>query len=61
MRWKKLDSSHVQSESGWTVYLAKLPHDVYFVTKGKVRLKTSDRDMMLSIVKGGKHGDAIAY
>lgn len=46
---------------GWHVYRAKLPHNVYFLVKKKVRLRTESRELMLEIIKGGDYGNADAY
>ncbi len=53
MRWRKIDPSTSESETGWRVYRAKLPHDCFFVSKGKARFKVCDREAMLQIVCGG--------
>lgn len=60
MRWRKIDDDNY-AVAGWRVYRAKLPHDVYFLTKGDVRLKTSSKELMLEILKGGEHGKAESY
>lgn len=49
------------TSTGWKVYQAKLPHEVYFLTKGEVRLKTSSKKTMIKIVGGGDYGDAEPY
>lgn len=53
MKWRKIDSSTSETSTGWRVYRAKLPHDCFFVSKGKARFKVCDREAMLHIVRGG--------
>lgn len=61
MKWRRISPDTSETSTGWRVYRARLPEDHFFITKGKVRRRTGDRDLMLEIVNGGDYGDSKPY